>query len=115
MTDTVLYHNPRCSKSRQAKALLDESGVDYQLRLYLVDPLSVTELKALVNQLGIPAAALLRSTEVDYKTADLNPQSSEQQILEAMVHFPKLMGRPVLKTGKGARIGRPPEAIMEIL
>ncbi len=115
MTTAVLYHNPRCSKSREAKALLDDKGVDYQVRLYLNDPLSVGELKALVNQLGIPAADVLRRKEDDYKAAGLDNSSSEQQILDAIARYPKLLERPILVTEKGARIGRPPEAIREIL
>lgn len=115
MTTAVLYHNPRCSKSREAKALLDDQGVDYQVRLYLNDPLSAAELKALINQLGIPAADVLRRKEADYTTAGLDKNSSEQQILDAITRYPKLLERPILVTGKGARIGRPPEAIMEIL
>lgn len=115
MTTAVLYHNPRCSKSREAKALLDDQGIDYQVRLYLNDPLSAAELKALINQLGIPAADVLRRKEADYTAAGLDKNSSEQQILDAIARYPKLLERPILVTGKGARIGRPPEAIREIL
>ncbi|MEX2319740.1 MAG: arsenate reductase (glutaredoxin) [Saccharospirillum sp.] len=115
MTSAVLYHNPRCSKSREAKALLDDKGVDYEVRLYLSEPLSVGELQGLVNRLGIPAADVLRRKEADYETAGLDNSSSEQQILEAIARFPKLLERPILVTAKGARIGRPPEAIREIL
>lgn len=115
MTTAVLYHNPRCSKSREAKTLLDDAGVDYQIRLYLNDPLSVAELQVLIRQLGIPAADVLRRKETDYKVAGLDDNSDEQEILDAIARFPKLLERPVLVTGKGARIGRPPEAIREIL
>lgn len=115
MTTPVLYHNPRCSKSREAKALLDEAGIDYQVRLYLTDPLSVAELKTLLKQLGLSAADVLRRKEADAKAAGLDSNSSDEQILDAMARFPKLLERPILVTGKGARIGRPPEAIREIL
>jgi arsenate reductase len=115
MTTAVLYHNPRCSKSREAKALLDDAGLDYQVRLYLNEPLSVPELMTLTEQLGIPAASLLRTKEDDYKVADLGKDSSEASILHAMAKYPKLMERPILVTEKGARIGRPPEAIREVL
>lgn len=115
MTTPVLYHNPRCSKSREAKALLDEAGIDYQIRLYLADPLSVAELKSLLQQLGLSAADAVRRKEPDAKTAGLNSNSSDDDILDAMVRFPKLLERPILVTDKGARIGRPPEAIREIL
>lgn len=115
MTTPVLYHNPRCSKSREAKALLDGAGIDVQVRLYLTDPLSVSELRILLKQLGLSAADVLRRKEADVKTAGLDGSSSDEQILDAMVRFPKLLERPILVTGKGARIGRPPEAIREIL
>lgn len=115
MTTPVLYHNPRCSKSREAKALLDDASIDYQVRLYLTDPLSVAELKTLLKQLGLSAADVLRRKEADAKAADLDSNSSDEQILDAMARFPKLLERPILVTGKGARIGRPPEAIREIL
>jgi arsenate reductase len=115
MTTAVLYHNPRCSKSREAKAMLDDAGLDYQVRLYLNEPLSVSELQTLVGQLGIPAVSLLRTRESDYRAAGLGKDSSDMSILNAMAEFPKLMERPILVTDKGARIGRPPEAIREVL
>lgn len=115
MTDTVFYHNPRCSKSREAKAMLDEAGVDYQVRLYLNDPLSVAELQTLIHQLGISPAKVLRRKETEFKTAGLDNSSSDQQILDAIARYPKLLERPIVVTSKGARIGRPPENIREIL
>ena len=115
MSDYTLYHNPRCSKSRQAKALLDEQGVAYDTRLYLQDPLSASELKALVKQLGIDATELLRTKEAEYQEAGLSKSSTAEDAIEAMANYPKLMERPVLAGPKGARIGRPPEAILDIL
>ncbi|WP_028670026.1 arsenate reductase (glutaredoxin) [Saccharospirillum impatiens] len=115
MTTAVLYHNPRCSKSREAKTLLDDAGVDYRVRLYLNEPLSVAELQTLITQLGITAAEVLRRKEAEYKIAGLNSSSGEQDILDALARFPKLLERPILVTDKGARIGRPPESIQEIL
>lgn len=115
MSDYTLFHNPRCSKSRQAKALLDERGIDYTTRLYLNEPLDRKELKALVDQLGIDATDLLRTKEADYKTAGLSKSSSSDEALTAMATYPKLMERPILTSAKGARIGRPPEAILDIL
>ncbi|GGX51028.1 arsenate reductase (glutaredoxin) [Saccharospirillum salsuginis] len=115
MSEYTLYHNPRCSKSRQAKALLDEQGVAYETRLYLQDPLNTSELKALVTKLGIEATELLRTKEAEYKEAGLSKNSTAEEAIEAMANFPKLMERPVLTGPKGARIGRPPEAILDIL
>jgi len=115
MSDYTLYHNPRCSKSRQAKALLDEQGVAYDTRLYLQDPLNASELTALVALLGIDATELLRTKEAEYKEAGLSKDSTDEEAIKAMANFPKLMERPVLAGPKGARIGRPPEAILNIL
>ncbi|MHA7878377.1 MAG: arsenate reductase (glutaredoxin) [Saccharospirillum sp.] len=114
MTAT-LYHNPRCSKSRQAKALLDERGVDNQTRLYLQQPLSVEELSRLFNQLNEPLANLVRSKEAEYKTAGLTKGSDRATLIAAVAAHPKLLERPILTTEKGARLGRPPERILEIL
>lgn len=115
MTDYTLYHNPRCSKSRQAKDLLDEKGVHYSTRLYLQEPLSAKELTDLVKQLGIEATELLRTKEDEYKLAGLSKASSNQDAIQAMATYPKLMERPILSGPSGARIGRPPEAILDIL
>lgn len=115
MSDYVLYHNPRCSKSRQAKDLLDERGIDYRLRLYLKEPLNETELTQLVAQLGMPASQLLRTKEAEYQEAGLGADSTDTEAIQAMAAFPKLMERPILAGTHGARIGRPPEAILEIL
>lgn len=112
---TTLYHNPRCSKSRQAKQLLEEKGVDFEIREYLKEPLNAGELSDLLKRLAIPAHDLLRSKEADYKEQGLSKTSSDDEIIKAMVAAPKLMERPVVVTPNGARIGRPTEAILEIL
>lgn len=111
----ILYHNPRCSKSREAKALLDEKGVDYQTRLYLQEPLNPDELAQLIRQLDVPLSDLLRPKEAEYKAAGLNKDSDRDAVISALADYPKLLERPILTTTKGARIGRPPERILEIL
>jgi arsenate reductase len=114
MTAT-LYHNPRCSKSRQAKQLLEEKSVDFDVREYLKDPFTEKEIKTLLKQLGISAHDLLRTKEAEYKDHGLTKDSSDKDIINAIVASPKLFERPVLVTEKGARIGRPTEALLEIL
>ena len=114
MTATI-YHNPRCSKSRQALALLEEKGVDADIRLYLNDPLNTVELKSLLAKLNIPAHDILRSKGADYKEAGLSKNATDEQIFTAIAKAPKLLERPIVVTDKGARIGRPTEAILEIL
>jgi arsenate reductase len=114
MTATI-YHNPRCSKSRQALALLEEKGINADIRLYLNDPLTAPELKALLGKLKVPAHDLLRSKEAEYKEAGLSKEATEAQIIAAIINAPKLLERPIVETDKGARIGRPTEAILDIL
>ena len=115
MTTLTLYHNPRCSKSRQALALLDDAGVAYQTRLYLKEPLSAGEIKTLITQLDVPASALVRTKEADYAVSGLSADSDADAIAKALAAYPKLLERPVLSDGKAARIGRPPEQILELI
>ncbi|PTY36718.1 arsenate reductase (glutaredoxin) [Saccharospirillum sp. MSK14-1] len=115
MSTLTLYHNPRCSKSRQAMALLDDAGVAYQTRLYLKEPLSAAEIKTLIAQLEGPASALVRTKEADYAASGLSPDSNADAIAKALADYPKLLERPLLSDGKSARIGRPPEQILELI
>lgn len=116
MSQITLYHNPRCSKSRAALALLQERQIDPELRLYLESPPSAEELKALLDQLGIGARDLLRKGEDAYKENDLkNPDLSEAQLIEAMVAHPKLIERPIAIRDGRAVVGRPPEKVLELL
>ncbi len=111
----TIYHNPRCSKSRQALALLEEQSVEFTVREYLKQPLTSNELKALILDLEIEAHDLLRAKEAEYKTAGLSKESSDSDIIKAIVEFPKLMERPIVTTSKGSRIGRPTEKLLEVL
>ncbi len=116
MSEIQIYHNPRCSKSRQTLALLNEQGIDPEVIEYLKETPSAAELKAVLKKLGIPARELLRTKEAEYKEAGLdNPQLSEEQIIAAMLQYPKLIERPIVINGDKARIGRPPEQVLEIL
>ena len=115
MSITIL-HNPRCSKSRQTLALLQEQGIEPQVREYLKEPLSAAELSNLIGQLGVEAKVLVRGKEDEFKATGLNLDSaSAEELIAAMVATPKLMERPVVISDKGARIGRPPEQVLEIL
>lgn len=112
----TLYHNNRCSKSREALALLEQSGKTFTVRYYLEQPLSAPELAALLKALQLPARDLLRSKEDEYKTLGLsNPALSEQQLIEAMVQHPKLMERPVLQVDNKAVIARPADKMLALL
>ncbi len=111
----TLWHNPRCSKSRQTKALLEERGVPLELRLYLEEPPSVKELEGILHKLGTETPDLiLRKKESLYKELGLLGKSREE-ILKAIAEHPKLLERPIAVLEDQARMGRPPENVLELL
>ena len=112
-----IYHNPRCSKSRETLALLQEKGIDPEVVLYLETPPDEQALKTLLQQLGMSSAReLMRRKEDLYKELNLaDSELSEDQLLQAMVAHQKLIERPIVINGDQARIGRPPEAVLEIV
>lgn len=89
--------------------------MSYDVREYLKSPPSESEVKALIDQLGLAPHDLLRKKEAEYKLAKLSADSTEQEIIAAIVAYPRLLERPILITEKGARIGRPTELLLEIL
>lgn len=111
----VLLHNPRCSKSRAAKALLEARGAAFEERRYLESPLSRAELTDLAERLGRPLRELVRSKEPAYAALELGAQASDEALLGALEAHPELLERPVLVRGARAALGRPPEAILELL
>ena len=115
MSELVLYHNPRCSKSRATLALLEARGVEPHVVEYLKTPLSVGELEQLGVKLGLPAARWVRANEDAYPETGLGPDSDDASVLRAMAEHPILMERPIVVNGDRAAIGRPPENVLEIL
>jgi arsenate reductase len=116
VTDIRIYHNPRCSKSRQALQLLEERGIDPTVVLYLETPPTSTELQSLLKKLGIGPRELLRRGEPEYAERNLaDPALSDAALIEAMIACPKLMERPVVVRGERAVIGRPPENVLGLL
>lgn len=116
MADYTIYHNPRCSKSRQTLALLEENGIEPAVVLYLNEPPSATELKAIIKKLGIAARDLLRNKEADYKALNLsNADLDDSALIAAMVKHPKLIERPIVIKGNNAVLGRPPENVLTLL
>lgn len=114
--DVTIYHNPRCSKSRQALALLQERGLEPRVVEYLKTPPSRDELAALVKATGEPVRALLRKQGSPYDELGLDDETwSDDALLDFMAEHPALLNRPVVVTEKGARLGRPTERILEIL
>lgn len=116
MNNVVIYHNPRCSKSRQALALLQERGIEPEQVLYLETPPAPAELRRLLKRLKLSARDLLRKGEAEFRELNLADNAlSENQLIEAMSNHPRLIERPIVVTGDRAVIGRPPEKVLELL
>jgi arsenate reductase len=116
MAAYVLWHNPRCSKSREALELLQDRGIEPELRDYLRQPPDAAELRKLLGSLGIAARELLRTGEDEYHAAGLgHPALKEEALIGAMTRHPRLIERPIFVAGKRAVIGRPPERVLELL
>ena len=112
----TLYHNPRCTKSREALALLQAHGCTPDIILYLDTPPTAKQLKELLTALGINARQLLRKTEDTYKELNLADEKlSDAALIKAMVANPKLIERPIFINGDKAVVGRPPENVLNIL
>lgn len=117
MSETKIFHNPRCSKSRQALQLLQDNGVEPQVVEYLKTPPTTEELSSIIDMLGYTSPReLMRTKEAEYKEQNLGEDSlTHAQLLEAMIATPKLIERPVVIKGNKARVGRPPESVLEII
>ena len=113
----ALYHNPRCSKSRQALALLEERGLEPEIVRYLETPPDAATLDRILKALGKEPRELMRRQEEPYKTLGLDdPGLDRAALIRAMVENPILIERPILvRDGKRAALGRPPEAVLELL
>ena len=115
METVVIYHNPRCSKSRAALTLLQERKVPLRVIEYLKEPPTRKQLVELRQQLGLSPAQWVRKGEAEYKQAKLSAGSSEEQLLDAMAKHPILIERPIVVRGKRAVLGRPPEKVLELV
>jgi len=111
----LLLHNPRCSKSREARRLLEERGAAFDERRYLEDPLSRAELEELSRRLGLPVREWVRRGEAAWKEAGLGAEASDARLLEAIAAHPILLQRPIAIRGERAVLGRPPERVVELL
>lgn len=112
----TIYHNPRCSNSRAAMALLQQKGVQPRVVEYLQTPLNRSELQALAATTGLPLRELLRSKEAAFEALGLgHPACTEDQLLDAVVAHPELLNRPIVSTPHGALLCRPPERVLELL
>lgn len=110
----TLYHNPRCSKSRAALALLEERGADIEIVEYLAAPPSRAALATLLRKLGTPALAMVRVDEPEFRPY-AGRALTDDEVLDALAANPRLLQRPIAEVGRAARIGRPPERVLELL
>ena len=116
MNNFIIYHNPRCSKSRLTLELLKEKGINPDIVLYLETPPSEKQLESILKKLNLKARDLLRKGEAEFKEQNLLDESkSEKDLIRAMIEFPKLIERPIVIYGERAIIGRPPENVLELI
>jgi len=116
MEKITIWHNPRCSKSRDSFKFLEEKGVDAEVVKYLDEVPTKEELQNMLKMLGMNSAQeLMRTKEAIYKELNLKEESSEEALLEAMISNPKLIERPIVVKGNRAVIGRPIEKVVELL
>lgn len=110
-----IYHNPRCSKSREANQILQEKGLEYEVIEYIKNPISKDELKELIQKLGIEPLDLVRQKEEIWRENYRGKELSADEIIDAMIEHPRLMERPIVVNGNKAVIGRPPSLVIDIL
>jgi len=111
-----IYHNTRCSKSRATLAILEQNNVEFEIVNYLENPPSESELRSVLQDLGIGVRDLIRKGESVYKDLQLSNKSlTEDELIKAMLNNPILIERPIVRTMKGVVIGRPPENVQSIL
>ncbi|MGM0629764.1 MAG: arsenate reductase (glutaredoxin) [Pseudomonadota bacterium] len=115
MSQVTIYHNPRCSKSRQTLELLQQNNIEPEVVEYLKTPPNAAELKDILTKLNLSAEQLMRKKESIYKELGLAGVTDEDELITAMINNPKLIERPIVIAGDKAAIGRPPEAVLDIL
>lgn len=114
MTKFTLIHNPKCSKSRATLQILNEHNIEPNIFLYLEEKIESDFLKSLFKALGKKPGECLRTKEDEFKALSLDTENDDE-VIEAIIKFPKILERPILYDGKRAAIGRPPENILELI
>jgi arsenate reductase len=112
---TRIYHNPRCSKSRATLALLVERDLKPEIVEYLNTPLDEAALAALLGKLNLEARDIVRSSEAEFKESGLDLDAPPEALLRLISRHPKILERPIVEVGHRARIGRPPEQVLDII
>ena len=116
MSDFIIYHNPRCSKSRQTLEILNQQNVDTEIVLYLENPPSAQEVASILQKLGLSSRDIIRKGEEEYKLLNIKDQSlTENELISFMSENPKLIERPIVVKDDKAIIGRPPENVLSLL
>jgi arsenate reductase len=113
--EVTIYHNPRCSKSRQALSLLESKGNKPIVVEYLKKPLTTEQLSQIINELNIKPIDLVRKNESIWKENYKGKELSDDELIEAMISNPKLIERPIVSSSKGTVVGRPPENVLSVL
>ena len=111
---TIIYHNPRWSKSRESVKILEKKNKDFKIIEYLKEGISSDQIKTIISLLGIKPKDIIRKSEQDYKNLTLD-LDNDTEVTEAITKYPKILERPIIINGDKATIGRPPEKILEIL
>lgn len=111
----IIWHNPKCSKSREALKLLEDKGGDYEVFKYLDTPPSREEITTLLKKLGLSARELMRTKEDLYKELGVAQIADEEKLVDILAGYPKLIERPIIIDGNRALIGRPVEKVIEFL
>ena len=115
MAEYKIFHNPRCSKSRQALEILESNDKDYEIFLYLQETLNKKSIKNVLDILGLNPKDILRSGEVDYKENKLSQYDDEDEtLIDFMIKYPKIIERPIVIKGNKGVIGRPPENVIKL-
>ena len=110
-----IYHNPRCSKSRQTLEILIKKNADFEIVEYLKDKLSITDLEEIIEKLGVNTIELVRKNESVWKEKFKDKNLHDKEIIQAMIENPKIIERPIVVNGNKAILGRPPENVLKIM
>ena len=114
--EVIIYHNPKCSKSRKALEIIKSKNFEPTIILYLVNKLSKAEVKKLLSKLGLSIRDILRAGEDEYKNNNLkNEDLTDDKLIDFLIKFPKLLQRPIVVKNNRAVVGRPPEKILSVL
>jgi len=116
MRQVTIFHNPRCSKSRETLQLLQARGLQPQIVEYLDTPPTPEQISTILDQLGMQPRELMRCNEAEYRDLELDdPALTRQQLIQAMADHPRLIQRPIVLSKGRAALGRPPQSVVEIL